>query len=150
LGCLDSFKERDELERFCRQNLVPYIDIGMDVIGLDNHFHIVGQVALSMPGLACLRCMGIITEKAICDEVQRYGDAGPRPQVVWPNGLLASTAVGIAVGLLCPWHRDHSEVTYLEYDGNQHTLTPSPRIAYLPKECSHHPRHELGSPLFVL
>jgi hypothetical protein len=49
----------------------------------------------------CLRCMGII-----CDDVlerERYGAAGGRPQVVWPNGMLASAAVGIAVQLLTPW-----------------------------------------------
>lgn len=64
-GCLDSFKERDELERFCRQNLIPYIDVGMDVVNVEGRFHIVGQVALSMLEAPCLHCMGIVTEQAI-------------------------------------------------------------------------------------
>src|ERR1700730_12183464 len=32
-GCVDSYRERDELERFMRRFLIPYIDIGMDVHG---------------------------------------------------------------------------------------------------------------------
>ena len=31
VGAVDSFTERDELERFARRYLIPYIDIGMDV-----------------------------------------------------------------------------------------------------------------------
>lgn len=30
-------------------------------------------------------------------EAQTYHAAGARPQVVWPNGVLASTAVGLVI-----------------------------------------------------
>ena len=36
-----------------------------------------------------MRCMAIVTEEYLKEEAGRYGDAGPRPQVVWPNGVLA-------------------------------------------------------------
>jgi hypothetical protein len=47
-------------------------------------------------------------------EAEKYGAAGSRPQVVWPNGVLASTAVGLAVQLLTPWHPKPPAFTFLE------------------------------------
>ena len=55
------------------------------------------------PGGPCLRCCGLITDKRLEQEAERYGAAGERPQVVWPNGVLASTAVGLLAQLLTPW-----------------------------------------------
>jgi molybdopterin/thiamine biosynthesis adenylyltransferase len=46
-GCVDSWSERDQLERFARRFLIPYIDIGMDIHELgDDEFTISGQVFL--------------------------------------------------------------------------------------------------------
>ena len=103
MGAVDGFAEREELERFARRHLIPYIDIGMDVhdLGKDG-FLISGQVVLSTPGSPCLRCCGVITDERLTEEAKKYGAAGSRPQVVWPNGVLASTAVGLAVRLLTP------------------------------------------------
>ena len=103
-GCVDKFVQRAELERFCRRFLIPYIDLGMDVHPLDEGFSVSGQMVLSSPGGPCLWCLGILTEKRLAEEAGRYGRAGSRPQVVWPNGVLASLGVGIAVQLLTPWH----------------------------------------------
>ena len=75
-----------------------YIDIGMDVHG-EKPPVIGGQVVLSSPGRLCMRCMGLLTEAKLAEEAARYGKAGSRPQVVWPNGVLASTAVGLGVEL---------------------------------------------------
>lgn len=57
-GCVDSYSEREQLERFCRRFLIPYIDVGMDVFASDNSYHISGQTILSSAGQPCLRCMG--------------------------------------------------------------------------------------------
>jgi len=56
VGAVDSFKEREQLERFARRHLIPYIDIGMDVHDLGNKKYLIGgQVILSMPArLACV------------------------------------------------------------------------------------------------
>jgi hypothetical protein len=150
IGAVDSFKEREQLERFARRYLIPYIDIGMDVHELGPEaFLISGQVILSMPGCPCLRCCGLITDERLKEEAKRYGAAGGRPQVVWPNGVLASTAVGLAVQLLTPWFPSPPEFTYLEYDGNRGTVSISARVQLLKDTtCPHHPRDETGDPFF--
>jgi molybdopterin-synthase adenylyltransferase len=145
VGGVDSVRAKDELERFCRRFLIPYIDIGMDVHKVDDHFLIAGQVVLSSPGCPCLRCMGIVREADLEAEARNYGAAGGKPQVVWPNGLLASAAVGLLVQMVCPWHAEATETAYLEYDGNQNTLRPSMRLKALAAGCcKHYPPEETG------
>jgi molybdopterin-synthase adenylyltransferase len=146
IGCVDSYRERDELERFARRFLIAYIDIGMDVHPLDNGLVVGGQVVLSSPGHLCLRCMGIITDARIAEEARPYGAAGGRPQVVWPNGVLASTAIGLLVQLVTPWHPDPVGTAYLEYDGNRHTVQPSNLLALAGRTCRHYPAGEVGDP----
>jgi hypothetical protein len=150
-GCVDSFGERRQLEEAARRFMIPYIDIGMDVIESGNGFAIVGQVALSMPGRPCLRCMGVIREGDLADEALQYGAAGGKAQVVWSNGILASLAVGMAVQLVAPWHACHVEQALLEYDGNTNTVTPSTLLNELPADCPHYAGiHSLGDPWFQL
>jgi hypothetical protein len=150
VGSLDSFVQREQLERFARRYLIPYIDMGMDVHDLGNgEFLIAGQVVLSMPGGPCLRCAGLITDERLAAEANRYGAAGARPQVVWSNGVLASTAVGIIVQLLTPWFRKMPQFIYLDYDGNRGTVTPNERMnLYQGRTCRHHPPEETGDLLF--
>jgi hypothetical protein len=147
-GCLDGLRERAELEAFCRRFLIPYIDIGMDVHELGERFAISGQVILSMPGEHCMRCYGFITGAKLEEEARLYGAAGANPQVVWPNGVLASTAVGLAVSLVCPWSTPPGSI-YLEYDGNRHIVTPSNRMGVLTgRACRHYDRGDVGDPFF--
>lgn len=149
IGGLDSVKAKHELEGFCRRFLMPYVDMGMDVHQVGERYLIAGQVALSMPGKACLRCLGIVTDARLTKEGRRYGAAGGRPQVVWPNGILGSAAVGIAVRLLTPWFDPRHESAYLEYDGNKGTLQERPGIAALfDKPCPHYLSNETGDPGF--
>ena len=150
LGAVDGFIEREQIERFARRHLIPYIDIGMDVHDLGEHGHLVaGQVILSMPGFPCLRCCGFITDERLKLEAARYGAAGGRPQVVWPNGVLASTAVGLGVQLITSWFSNPPAFTYLEYDGNRGTVSASAHVAALKgRVCPHHPSEETGDPFF--
>lgn len=152
-GCVDSFSERGGLERFCRRFLIPYIDIGMDVIAVGEHFQIIGQVVLSCPDHACLRCLAIVDDETLAREerARQYGDAGSKPQVVWPNGVLASTALGLGVQLIAPWRGKSVLSAHLEYDGNLGTLAESGRHkAFVAKRmvCAHYKPDELGDPLF--
>jgi molybdopterin/thiamine biosynthesis adenylyltransferase len=150
-GCVDSINEREQLDRFCRRYLIHYIDIGMSVVSAGNSRRIVGQVAISSPGGPCLRCMAIVSEKGLKEEAQHYGDAGPQPQVVWPNGVLASTSVGLFVQLVTPWHPHSTDSAYVEYNGNDNTLAPSPRLEYAKmSSCLHFPEFDLGDPFFNL
>lgn len=147
-GCVDSYSDRDQIERLARRFLIPYIDIGMDVHKLPSEFAISGQVILSMPGGPCMRCMGFLKEDLLAQEAQQYGAAGGRPQVVWSNGILASVAVGLFVSVLTPWApRAVSEL--IEYNGNIPAVRPDNRLLYLAdKKCSHFDVTELGDPFW--
>jgi hypothetical protein len=119
--------------------MIPLIDIGMDVNVIPGGFMfmISGQVALSMPGMPCFRCMGLLNEHEMKQEAERYGKAGARPQVVGPNAVLASTAVGYLMQLVTPWPTPLNSCLLIEYDGNKQTLTPSNRSPYFPDRCRH-------------
>jgi hypothetical protein len=149
-GCVDSFAERRELEVACRRYLIPYIDIGMDVHQVGEEApRMAGQVILSMPEGPCMFCLGFLNEERLAREAEEYGTAGPRPQVVWPNGILASSAVGIAVDLVTGWTRRKNQVFYLSYDGNTGLLTPHVRLRCLPGgPCPHYSPVGVGDPIF--
>lgn len=148
-GCVDNVRGKDELEAFCRRMLMPYLDQGMDVHSHDGGFFIGGQVVLSMPGAPCLRCLGVVTEGALEEEGRNYGAAGGKPQVVWPNGVLASTAVALFMQVVTPWHGVIEAGACLEYDGNAHTVQPSDRMRRLrSRACPHRPLTDLGDPTF--
>lgn len=151
VGGLDHIGSKDELEAFCRRFMIPYIDMGMDVTPLPDAGGslVSGQVVLSMPGEPCLRCLQLVTDERLKAEAQRYGVAGSRPQVVWPNGLLASTAVGLVVQLLTPWMSGPPRSAYLAYDANLGTMAPSDRLARRRgKPCPHYPAKAVGDPMF--
>jgi molybdopterin/thiamine biosynthesis adenylyltransferase len=149
IGGVDSVRAKAEMEDFARRFLIPYIDMGMDVHALDAGFLVAGQVVLSMPGRPCLRCMGLVTNEALEEEARNYGAAGGKPQVVWPNGLLASAAVGLFTQLVCPWQAGATDSAYLEYDGNRGTLVPSQRFEHLRgRACPHFPAEATGDPGF--
>jgi len=149
-GAVDSFAARQEIEATARRYLIPYLDIGMDVHDLGNGFAIGGQVILSMPGELCMRCIGFLGDDLIGREAAEYGAAGDRPQVVWPNGVLASLAVGLFVMLVTPWHNRQVRSAYLEYDGNAQTVATSNKMAYLKHvTCPHFCRAEdFGDPFW--
>ncbi len=148
-GCVDGYETRSELEAYCRRFLIPYVDVGMDVSRFSDRYTITGQVITSIPGKACMWCMGFLTEALLAEEAGQYGAAGARPQVVWPNGVLASLAVGIGVRLLSPWSNDPI-VPYLVYDGNRQSVTGSSRLMHIdPLKCVHYPIEAVGDPLWT-
>lgn len=150
-GCVDTFAERRELEACCRRYLIPYIDIGMDLHAAGEERPVMaGQVILSMPGGPCMFCMGFLDEEKLDREAAKYGDVGGRPQVVWPNGVLASTAVGIAVDLLTDWTNKLRGPVYLSYRGNDGTIHPHVRLQYLQADqCPHYSMAAVGDPVFT-
>ena len=148
MGCVDSFSERQQIEACCRRLRLPYIDIGMDVHAGDPPA-MSGQIIVSAPGGPCMFCMHFLTKEKIGQEVANYGAAGGKPQVVWANGVLASTAVGIAVNILTAWTKAPPPI-YLQYNGKDGTLTPHIRLRYLaPGPCPHYPLDQAGDPVFV-
>ena len=143
-GCVDSYRVRDELERFARRYLIPYIDVGMDVHGTDGNFNITGQVILSLPDQPCMRCFGFITDERLAEEAQKYGEAGGKPQVVWPNGVLASTAIAKFMQLVLPWNSTMAPPLFTEYDGNRLLLQASNKVAVARSACHHYAGGALG------
>ena len=149
IGCVDSLNERNQLEAECRRYLIPYIDIGMDIYKIDDlKYSMSGQIILSMPGTACMKCYGYITEEDLGKEHAKYGDAGGRPQVVWANGVLASSAIGILVDLVTEWAASKDKLIYLSYYGNSGHLIDNIRKRFAPKKCEHYPLEMLGPPIF--
>jgi molybdopterin-synthase adenylyltransferase len=146
-GCVDGFITRHELETYCRRFLIPYIDVGMDVTHFRGRYVVSGQVITSIPGRPCMWCMGFLNRELLGLEAARYGDAGPRPQVIWPNGVLASVAVGNAIHLLTPWS-DQQRCAYLEYDGNRQTVSASSRLGHIDTSCRHYPLSQVGDPFW--
>ncbi|HEX7888499.1 MAG TPA: ThiF family adenylyltransferase [Ramlibacter sp.] len=151
VGALDSVIAKDQLDAFCKRYSIVYIDIGMDVHKLGSEYLIAGQVVMTSPGGPCLRCLGVVTDNALAAEGGRYGAAGGKPQVVWPNGVLASLAVGLLAQQVTPWHAAGIQTAYLEYDGNKQTVRESPRLKELrDRTCPHHPKSEAGDARFSL
>lgn len=148
IGCVDSYKGREELEIACRRYLMHYIDIGMDVHGRDQYV-IGGQIIQSSPGGLCMRCMSFLTNEKLAKEAALYGNAGGRPQVIWPNGVLASTAVGLVVDLVTNWTRKQRSHAYLVYDGNEGTVMPSVTLRNLNAACPHFSAEGIGDPVLV-
>ncbi|HEY0842084.1 ThiF family adenylyltransferase [Methylotenera sp.] len=150
-GCLDSYHQRRDLEIFTRRYLIPYIDIGMDVHKINDNYYISGQVILSLPGNLCMHCMKFLNEDRLTKEAKKYGDAGGNPQVIWPNGVLASSAVGIGVQILTSWGSMSTGAIYLEYDGSDGTINSSPRMKYLETAvCTHFKDTEaMGDPFYA-
>jgi len=150
-GCGDTYRDRYELEIAARRYLVPYIDIGMDVHEVEGGFSVSGQVILSMPGCLCMRCLGFLRDDLLAKEAENYGAAGARPQVVWANGALASAAVGLFTQLFAPWRGTHAASVYLEYDGNNQSVTTSNRLVQMrDKNCPHFLQlSDLGDPFWI-
>jgi hypothetical protein len=115
----------------------------------DDLYSMSGQIILSMPGSPCMRCLGYLTEKKIGIEAAKYGDVGGMPQIVWANGLLASTAVGIFVDLVTGWSKTGKKSIYLAYDGNSGKLEEHIRMRFCDKICSHYKLENVGAPVFL-
>lgn len=148
VGCVDGYRERWELQVASRRYLIPLVDIGLDVRTVPpDPPRMSGQVILSLPGGPCMRCMRFITDENMAVEAQRYGDAGANPQVVWANGVLASTAVGLIVELLTNWTARTADHAYLSYDGNACTLAPDGRTRFIERPCRHFSPCDVGDPL---
>lgn len=147
-GCVDSYLGRYEMEVSARRFMIPVIDIGMDVYEYEERkFSIGGQIILSLPGQPCMICLGFLNDSKLAIEAGRYGDAGSDPQVVWSNGVLASTAVGIGVELLTTWTGSSMPPLYLTYDGKRGLVQSHPVLALPPRPCPHFPTDKVGDPV---
>lgn len=148
-GAVDTYLGRKELEECCRRYLSILVDIGMDVhTGSDGIPVIGGQVIVSAPGGRCMRCVDFLTDAKLAQEQALYGGIGSRPQVVWSNGVLASTAISMAMSLITGWTGNQEHCLYLVYDGNRMTVKPNRAIATDRESCTHFPLDGVGPVVF--
>ena len=148
-GCIDGLIPRLGLEESCRRAMIPLIDIGMDVHrGLP--YSISGQVIVSIPGDPCFKCMHFIRDDDIAEEESKYGQAGSAPQVIWSNGVLASTAVGLFVQMLTPWCPQQAGCHFIGYDGDASILEHDARFDQVhSRYCTHYQTNDLGDPFWT-
>lgn len=137
-SCMDKLYEREQLEMFCRTNNIPMIDIGMNVLKNENEtYSIVGQVFLSLPNNLCMRCFDFFNPKNNPDG--EYGHAGPRPQVVFSNGVLASNAISSFVKLISKSYGFKLPGIYKTYDSDSENFVCHPLVEILSqRKCSHY------------
>jgi hypothetical protein len=147
-GCVDTFGARREIEVFSRRYRIPYIDIGMDVTVIaGSPPRMAGQIILSEPEGPCMFCMGYLNDSVLTREAARYGNVGGRPQVVWANGVLASTAIGLALDYLLAWTGPEEQARFLSFDGNTGNVQADPRWTYRKAcQCTHYAMADLGDP----
>jgi hypothetical protein len=104
-----------------------------------------GQIALSFPGEACLRCMEIITEESLGRDKEEYVESGaPDQQVVSMNGVLASEAVNVFLKLITGYAPAFAPPRYLVYNGLKHELSAHPFLGVGAAACPHYPVTNAG------
>lgn len=145
-GAVDRFRVRDDLERVSRQALVPYIDVGLGIrVTKEQVTSAAGQVVLSSPGRACLRCMEVIDEINLARDKEEYVETGePDQQVISMNGVLASEAVNIFICLVTGYARRYQIPRYLTYNALLHELKPHPFFGFSNEACNHYPIKDAG------
>jgi hypothetical protein len=106
-----------------------------------------GQTILSMPGELCMHCHQFLTPENLAREAEDY-NAGPQPQVVWSNGVLASNAVGYAIGLLTGWSGSEPPNWRVDYKGSRMLFAESHLVKALQSSlCKHYPLSQTGDPI---
>jgi molybdopterin/thiamine biosynthesis adenylyltransferase len=136
VACVDSFRARAQINDLCRRYSIALIDVGMTLTSnCERLERATGQVVLTLPGGPCLRCTPLLSnavlEKEERDRPAGYDenpDAPGDPQVVSFNGLLASHAAALALGLATgylsgpPW----SDGGWWQYDALEGQLDFTP------------------------
>ncbi|HUP70318.1 MAG TPA: ThiF family adenylyltransferase [Acidimicrobiales bacterium] len=132
VACLDRFDAREDVNAFCRRYMIPLIDVGISIRSSGEHLALAdGQVIVSLPGHACLRCF-FVTD-AILEWERREHPAGyddnpaapGQPQVVSMNGVLASEACNCVLDLITGYSGGRRGARQWQYDGRTGELQPS-------------------------
>jgi molybdopterin/thiamine biosynthesis adenylyltransferase len=145
-GAVDSFRTRDDIDRACRQALVPYIDIGLGIIVEKCRvISAAGQIVLSAPGGPCLRCMDVVTEETLARDREEYMETGaPEQQVISMNAVLAGEAVTTFLALITGFAGGHVIPRYIVYNALLHEMAAHPFFGSAAPECPHYPLGDAG------
>lgn len=130
VSAVDTFRARDDINRFCRRHLIPQIDVGMTIRTRNETLTLAqGQVIVSIPTVSsCLHCW-FTDEKTLAEEelerpagYDRDPDAPGDPQVVSMNGVLASEACNCVLDLITGYSRGARGARIWRYDGRSGVL----------------------------
>lgn len=124
VSCLDRFDAREDVNAFCHRYLIPLVDIGMTIRSTGEKLaRADGQVIVSMPGRACLRCF-FLTDSLLARErrerppgYDENPDAVGDPQVVSMNGVLASEACNSVLDIVTGYSNGRRVARQWQYDG---------------------------------
>lgn len=151
-SAVDHFGTRHLIEYFARMALVPVIDVGMQITveGSGESRRVTsagGQVVTSLPGGACFRCLGFLSDELLTRERNRY--AGTQieyeQQVISINGLLASQAITNMLGLFAGFVAPAGVTRYISYNALTASLRAHPLLQGVDMNaCPHYPLKDAG------
>jgi molybdopterin/thiamine biosynthesis adenylyltransferase len=131
VSCLDRFDARADVNAFCRRYLIPLVDVGMTIRSNDEHLAVAdGQVIVTLPGHACMRCFFLTDDLLEHERVHRppgyddNPDAQGQPQVVSMNGVLASEACNCVLDLITGYSGGRRGAFRWQYEGRSGRLEP--------------------------
>lgn len=131
VACLDRFDARNALNTFCRRYLIPLVDVGISIESAGERLvRADGQVIVSLPGEACLRCF-FLTDALLAHERRNRppgydanSEAPGDPQVVSMNGTLASEACNCVLDLLTGYSGGRRGPRQWQYEGRAGEVHP--------------------------
>lgn len=127
VACLDRFRARNELNRFCKRYLIPLLDLGIEIgfsqDGVTATASIPGRISKVQPDGPCLSCQGVVDDARLEDE--RGGRAPgfsesprlPDPAVITLNGVVVSIATTEVLQILTGFAGRESPNCGWIYDG---------------------------------
>jgi molybdopterin/thiamine biosynthesis adenylyltransferase len=135
IGCIDNDGGRKTLNKIASCYLIPYIDLGTEIIPKESSYEAVGQVQIFVPGqTGCLLCSGAIDPSeaaldSLSEETQaEYAGAGyirgsnetPTPSVLHLNGVTSHLAISQFLRLVFDDNLEGNE--FFHYDRQKHQL----------------------------
>jgi len=132
VACLDRFDAREGVNAFCRRYLIPLVDVGMSIASTGERLaRADGQVIVSLPGHACMRCFFLTDAVIEWERINRppgyddNPDATGDPQVVSMNGVLASEACNCVLDVLTGYSGGRRGARQWQYEGRSGHLEPT-------------------------
>ncbi|AQQ71396.1 Molybdopterin-synthase adenylyltransferase [Limihaloglobus sulfuriphilus] len=135
IGCIDNDGARQTLNSLASRYMVPYIDLGTEIIPEDDKYESIGQIQVFLPGrTGCLMCSGSIDPSSAAldkmdDEAKaQYAQAGyvrgtnstPTPSVLHLNGVTCHLAISQLVRMLFADGINGKE--YLHYNAREASM----------------------------
>ncbi len=141
VGCLDTVLPRIELDIYCRKYGTLLMDLGTGFAMSESGEEVLvsgGQILLSRPGGACLRCLGFDVEGTKNNYFVPSSDA-PEPSSLLLNAVVGALAVECSLGIVS----ESVLSNRIEYDRGtmsivKHTLDGKPNCTICGPQANDH------------